>query len=115
MNCGECGEEFESRIGEYWCSNKCYRMLWQSEQKAKKYGVRFEPVGLGYLIKRDKATCQICGKLVSSETEASSPSIDHIIPISRGGSHTDHNLQLACKQCNHEKDNKIISSMLIGR
>lgn len=34
------------------------------------------------------------------------PSIDHIIPISKGGSHTWDNVQLAHRQCNSIKNNK---------
>ena len=34
------------------------------------------------------------------------PSIDHIVPLSKGGSHTWDNVQLAHKQCNSIKSNK---------
>ncbi|MBQ1292402.1 MAG: HNH endonuclease [Clostridiales bacterium] len=35
------------------------------------------------------------------------PSIDHIIPISKGGSHEWNNVQLLCRKCNYTKSNKI--------
>lgn len=36
------------------------------------------------------------------------PSIDHIVPISKGGSHTWDNVQLAHKQCNSIKSDKTL-------
>ena len=34
------------------------------------------------------------------------PSIDHIIPISKGGTHQWNNVQLAHRKCNRMKSNK---------
>lgn len=65
---------------------------------------------------RDKGVCQICGKKcnwrdikiqgVCSIVGRMYPSIDHIKPISRGGSHTWDNVQLAHFSCNSSKNNK---------
>ncbi|MDP9381662.1 MAG: HNH endonuclease [Chloroflexota bacterium] len=49
---------------------------------------------------RDKHTCQYCGKLTKDLT------LDHVVPKSRGGSHTWDNLVSACKSCNHRKGGK---------
>lgn len=58
------------------------------------------------IYERDNWTCQICGlhldpaiKFPSND----SPSIDHIIPISLGGTHTLDNVQAACMGCNRRK------------
>ncbi|KYZ76897.1 hypothetical protein AXX12_18510 [Anaerosporomusa subterranea] len=49
--------------------------------------------------RRDNYTCQICGKhLRDDELE-----FDHIIPVSRGGSTEEHNIRLACFDCNRSK------------
>lgn len=49
--------------------------------------------------RRDNYTCQICGKtLRDNELE-----FDHIIPLSKGGSSEEHNIQLACFDCNRNK------------
>lgn len=34
--------------------------------------------------------------------------IEHVIPISRGGSNTIDNIVLACPSCNHSKGNKLV-------
>ncbi len=48
---------------------------------------------------RDDHTCQYCG--------ARAESIDHIIPRSRGGTHTWENVVAACRRCNSRKENRL--------
>ena len=45
---------------------------------------------------RDEGTCQYCKKKVS----VSNATIDHVLPKSRGGSHSWGNLVIACSKCN---------------
>ena len=55
------------------------------------------------IFERDKWVCQFCGKKVSKKIkwpDPLSPSLDHIIPISKGGSHERKNTQLAHLGCN---------------
>lgn len=50
--------------------------------------------------------CAICGKRVDRYAEASHPdqaTIDHIHPVSKGGTWRYDNLQLACYACNQAK------------
>lgn len=49
-----------------------------------------------------KHICYYCGKEITTENL----SIDHAIPLSRGGTNALSNLRICCKQCNFEKDNK---------
>lgn len=51
---------------------------------------------------RDDYTCAYCG-LRGGQLEC-----DHVIPVSRGGSHTDDNLVTACKKCNRSKRDKLV-------
>ncbi|MCK6617503.1 MAG: HNH endonuclease [Cyclobacteriaceae bacterium] len=48
------------------------------------------------IFKRDNFECQYCG----TKKELT---LDHLIPSSRGGQHTWHNLVTACKSCNTRK------------
>ena len=57
------------------------------------------------VFKRDKFTCQYCG--------ASAPDvileIDHIKPVSKGGTNDIINLITACRDCNRGKSDKELS------
>ena len=50
-------------------------------------------------------TCQICGKKVSVKPvpDPKAATIDHIIPIAKGGKHEAKNCQLAHFECNWRK------------
>lgn len=47
--------------------------------------------------------CHICGKFLTVETAT----IDHLIPLAKGGSNGQDNLRLACEKCNSNKGNKM--------
>lgn len=53
-------------------------------------------------LKRDRFTCSYCGV---SGTDAELE-IDHIVPVSGGGSHHISNLTTACRSCNQQKGSK---------
>lgn len=54
------------------------------------------------VVRRDNSQCQICGRtLLDDEIE-----FDHIIPVSKGGSSEEHNLRVACFDCNRSKSNE---------
>ena len=55
------------------------------------------------ILERDGYACQQCG---STENLC----IDHVLPVSRGGSSVDENLQVLCLSCNTKKGNKIDST-----
>ena len=50
--------------------------------------------------RRDQGKCCMCGSREKLE-------YDHIIPVSKGGSNTERNVQLLCEKCNREKGAKI--------
>ncbi len=53
------------------------------------------------LREKDKSRCAYC--LTSEQNTGQSMTVDHIIPISAGGSATFENLCLACRNCNEFK------------
>lgn len=59
------------------------------------------------VFKRDRWRCQLCGKRTPKAevgTNAmTAPTLDHIVPLSRGGPHTLANTQCACRRCNCRK------------
>lgn len=54
------------------------------------------------IFKRDRYTCQYCGKQPGPEELT----IDHVMPRSRGGTSTWENCLLACVECNKRKADK---------
>lgn len=55
------------------------------------------------LLRRDGAACAYCARPFGTGEPYSSMTIDHVVPVSRGGSHALTNLMLACKACNYAK------------
>ena len=54
----------------------------------------------GKLFKLQKGKCPCCGFALGKNFH-----MDHIIPLSRGGSNTDENMQLLRSRCNQQKTN----------
>lgn len=57
-----------------------------------------------FIMERDNYTCQWCGKYMPDEVGLQ---IDHIIPVSKGGTSDPDNLQVLCSKCNGAKSNKM--------
>ena len=63
---------------------------------------------------RDHWTCQICHHPTNRDADPlhpSAPTIDHIVPLSRGGQHTMTNVQLACYSCNSRKQDQMTGAL----
>jgi len=82
--------------------------------RAVKYGCAYDSsVTLAKLIKRDGLRCAICGELCDPNDHSWSqycgpmhPSIDHVVPMSKGGGHVWSNVQVAHIICNSEKGDR---------
>lgn len=130
FTCKKCGKEFTRvrRTGDtkdpVYCSRRCsgngevgkattkvYKGKGSYRRRAKFYGVDYEPVKIMGIFAKHKWTCQICGCPTPESQRGTkcdnAPEIDHIIPLSRGGSHTESNLQNTCRKCNREKGSTI--------
>lgn len=55
------------------------------------------------LWKVQRGLCNMCGTDLSTVVVH----IDHIMPVSRGGTNVDSNVQLLCKSCNSRKGNRL--------
>jgi len=57
------------------------------------------------VLARDNYTCKMCG---ASRSEGAILEIDHIHPVSKGGTNDLSNLQVLCRDCNAGKGNEIL-------
>lgn len=82
-------------------------------RRARIAGAAGEPVDSAAIYRRDANECQICGEPIDMAARFPhplSPSIDHVQPISKGGSHTYENVQAAHLRCNMSKGNREVVS-----
>lgn len=54
---------------------------------------------------KEQTKCAYCGRSFCAELPAT---IDHVYPLSKGGTHTKDNIVLACQPCNSTKNDRII-------
>ncbi|NBW22774.1 MAG: HNH endonuclease [Caulobacteraceae bacterium] len=73
-----------------------------------------EKISFDDLLMRDGPLCQICGELMDWQTgrHRERVSLDHIIPISKGGLHTMDNVRLVHLSCNSRKSDKVSAHVL---
>lgn len=125
--CKECGKRHTISYGEKrtdFCSDECGNKFSRRKAKVrkkkrlKKNGKIDYDITLPKLMKRDNNICKICGQVCNSDdydvdkegnfiTGGTYPSIDHIIPVSKGGTHTWDNVQLAHFKCNSDKSDNM--------
>lgn len=56
------------------------------------------------LVRRDGTKCALCGETMIAESKREDGmTIDHRVPLSKGGSDTIQNMQLAHRSCNERK------------
>lgn len=116
--CKECGGVFilTSRQKRLFCSDACLKRYHnRSDKRVRKIKTRKEAgITLKKIAKRDKNKCYLCGGLCDwgdIETREDGtmiagnnyPSLDHIVPLAKGGAHTWDNIKLAHRKCNIKK------------
>lgn len=72
-------------------------------------------VSLDFLVRRDGPVCSYClvGLNLDNRKDFSdSAHIDHIVPLSSGGTHTKDNVVLACRSCNLSKGSMSVLNFL---
>lgn len=86
------------------------RVVTDPKGRAQRYGVEYDPtITKAGLRERDGDRCTYCFSVMSFEVSVGNvyvplrATFEHVIPISRGGSHTWKNMVLACRQCNRRK------------
>lgn len=113
MECLNCGTEFvPQRRASVTCSRDCYMQAvyitrgYGIESRARFYGVEYQRIENRDVFERDNWVCGICSQPIDPSVkrpDMMSASLDHIIPISKGGPHTPDNVQAAHLRCNVRK------------
>lgn len=79
-----------------------YFLSKSAEWRARCRGTKTEPVNYTKVIDAANGVCGICRQELRAPID-----IDHIIPLSKGGTHTYNNLQATHSGCNRRKSNKL--------
>lgn len=126
-SCLGCGCTIVGTAGKYRCEpcakkkakaagRAAYRAkhgrVKKHRERAKRFGVAYEPINPMAVFDRDGWRCQVCGirtpKKLRGSFDAAAPELDHRIPMSKGGSHTWDNVQTCCRSCNARKGDSIV-------
>jgi hypothetical protein len=114
----ECGREFSPKLkAQRFCSRSCstresnrqktLRGGTSDRGRAMRYGCDYQPVDRGKVFERDGWVCYLCGAPTPRELRGKNhpraPHADHVIPLTRGGSHTYGNMRCSCQLCNLSK------------
>ena len=132
IDCPECRTKFLPKSSRHqYCTKKCSKAVylrrfrmenpnWHSEwrrhgkgaaadqrRRVRLAGARTEKFTPLEIYERDRWRCGLCRKPVSKSRRWPDPlsaSIDHLVPIARGGDHVRTNVQLAHLNCNVRKN-----------
>jgi len=114
--CVVCGNSFDTyNPAQKTCSKECGKRLKHAHKHKRipKKQLVDKDITLEALYKRDSGVCYLCGKLCDWNDKdgnvvgSNYPSIDHMIPISRGGLHAWTNVKLAHFECNWKKSDDL--------
>lgn len=124
-SCAVCGERYRRRTYPWpWrgcCSAACKaaqksgagkRRGESHYRRAKSRGARAEVIYRAKVFERDGWRCYLCGQetpklLLKDFASPMAPTIDHVVPLTKGGEHTYANVRCACRRCNSLKGDKM--------
>lgn len=111
-DCRQCGAHFVSMLPvTKFCSNRCSIRARKGRSKRARRGRigangRVDNFTLREVAQRDGWRCHLCCKPVPDRDYRArplDPTIDHLVPVSAGGTHTLDNVALAHNRCNYER------------
>lgn len=107
--CSSCGTRFTRHSFSKpvaYCSPACRRREKVMLRRALRYDLDAGRVSRIAIYQRDDWTCHICGDPVDRDAvvpDLAAPVLDHVVPLARGGSHSEANLMTAHFYCNSVK------------
>lgn len=123
--CSRCGGIYIAKKNKKYCSKACEKAIQYSRAKDKRLAkiknVHKDNIDLKRLYVRDGGVCWLCKTACDwndyRRTETAFiagenyPSIDHVIPLAKGGSHSWDNVRLAHRGCNTKKSDRVVEGM----
>ena len=109
--CKQCGKDFKSVSTHHkFCNPECTK-LWHKEENEREmrkglqknptwFTIRFE------IFKRDDFSCQYCGRSAQDNIKLH---LEHIKPLSKGGTFAFSNLITSCEECNLGKTDVVLA------
>jgi predicted nucleic acid-binding Zn ribbon protein len=114
--CARCAQEFSTdRSWQVHCSPRCTKGAHRDRREAAERATStavIDRVNRGAVYTRDGFICQLCDYPTNPDVavpDYEAPTIDHIVPLARGGSHTMDNVQTAHFLCNMLKSDSLAS------
>lgn len=108
--CAPCGRRRKGTSRNGWRRRAkaagTYRQEDNHRARARYYGVAYEPISKREIYERDGWMCGLCHQPVDPALTFPDPmsaSLDHIVPMARGGPHLRHNVQCSHFICNSRK------------
>lgn len=112
--CVLCRVQFHTIGPGKYCTVACRERAMSDRRRTRKIGVRCEPVGFATVTKRDAGVCHICGEPTLTGARVPhplAPTLDHVVPLSKGGDHTLANVKLAHFKCNCAKSDRLMEEL----
>jgi hypothetical protein len=115
--CVYCGVAMSRsmRADARFCSEACNsaaHALKRGNERLSRGSGRRRDIARAAVIARDRGRCHLCGKTCAPDDLT----LDHLVPLSLGGTHDESNLAVACLSCNCSKGNRARGEqlMLVG-
>lgn len=118
-SCKVCGSSFLTLYTDVTCSAECQRVraaearqVGGAKRRARKRDAFVADVWRSRIFKADGYRCHLCNRKCKRATtylkggqvlHPLSPTIDHLIPLAKGGTHEPANCRTACYKCNTKK------------
>ena len=120
--CAYCNKwHYKSRV---YCSDECSKRNMKRNHviaktkrmtKARQNGQFDADIDIYKLIERDGKQCYLCGDAVSFDchyNDPKYPTIEHVLAIANGGTHSWDNVKVACRDCNNHKGTKTLKEVM---
>lgn len=121
--CPVCGQlTTEKKYCSKECANKVQNARREMRRRIRINGALVDKdITLQKLYNRDHGICYLCGKECDWDDKEERngtiicgndyPSIEHVVPLSRGGEHSWENVKLACRGCNTKKHTSLLTTI----